>query len=39
MSGLDEIYRIVAFFVLAVLLGVAAWLYQLVQPTPELERE
>jgi uncharacterized membrane protein len=39
MAGLDEIYRIVAFFVLAVLLGVAAWLYQLVQPTADLERE
>lgn len=32
MSGLDQIYRIVAFFVLAVLLGLAAWVYQRVQP-------
>jgi uncharacterized membrane protein len=31
MSGLDQIYRIVAFFVLAVLLGVAAWAYQRLQ--------
>jgi uncharacterized membrane protein len=28
MSELDEIYRIAAFFALAVLLGVAAWAYQ-----------
>ena len=32
MSGLDQIYRIVAFFVLALLLGVAAWAYQRHQP-------
>ncbi len=32
MEGLDEIYRIVAFFVLAVLLGAAAWAYQRNQP-------
>jgi uncharacterized membrane protein len=32
MSGLDQIYRIVAFFVLAILLGFAAWAYQRVQP-------
>ncbi len=31
MSELDEIYRILAFFVLAVLLGVAAWAYQRVR--------
>jgi uncharacterized membrane protein len=37
MAGLDEIYRIVAFFVLAVLLGLAAWVYQRVQPGEELE--
>jgi uncharacterized membrane protein len=37
MAGLDEIYRIVAFFVLAVLLGAAAWVYQRVQPGAELE--
>jgi uncharacterized membrane protein len=37
MAGLDEIYRIVAFFVLAVLLGAAAWIYQRVQPSSELE--
>lgn len=36
MAGLDEIYRIVAFFVLAVLLGAAAWVYQRVQPSEEL---
>jgi uncharacterized membrane protein len=34
MSGLDQIYRIVAFFVLAILLGVAAWAYQRVKPDP-----
>ncbi len=34
MSGLDQIYRIVAFFVLAVLLGIAAWAYQRLQPDP-----
>lgn len=28
MAGLDQIYRIVAFFVLAVFLGLAAWAYQ-----------
>lgn len=28
MAGLDEIYRIVAFLLLAVLLGAAAWAYQ-----------
>lgn len=28
MSDLDEIYRIVAFFVLAIVLGAAAWAYQ-----------
>ena len=37
MAGLDEIYRIVAFFVLAVLLGGAAWVYQRVQPSDELQ--
>ena len=31
MAGLDELYRIVAFFVLAVVLGVAAWAYQRTQ--------
>lgn len=30
MAGLDQIYRIVAFFVLAVFLGIAAWAYQRV---------
>jgi uncharacterized membrane protein len=34
MAGLDEIYRIVAFVVLAVVLGLAAWAYQRVQPEP-----
>ncbi|HEX4150250.1 MAG TPA: DUF2339 domain-containing protein, partial [Pirellulales bacterium] len=37
MSGLDQIYRIVAFFVLALLLGIAAWAYQRVQPEPTVE--
>ena len=37
MAGLDEIYRIVAFFVLAVLLAAAAWVYQRVQPSQEYE--
>jgi uncharacterized membrane protein len=32
MAGLDQIYRIVAFFVLAILLGVATWAYQRRQP-------
>jgi uncharacterized membrane protein len=32
MAELDEIYRIVAFFVLALLLGAAAWAYQRNQP-------
>jgi uncharacterized membrane protein len=32
MSGLDEIYRILAFFVLAILLGVAAAVYQRLRP-------
>jgi uncharacterized membrane protein len=31
MAGLDQIYRIVAFFVLAVFLGVAAWAYQRIR--------
>ncbi|HWB00005.1 MAG TPA: DUF2339 domain-containing protein [Pirellulales bacterium] len=31
MSGLDQLYRIVAFFVLAALLGAAAWAYQRLQ--------
>lgn len=31
MAELDEIYRILAFFVLAVLLGVAAWAYQRIR--------
>ena len=32
MAGLDEIYRILAFLVLAILLGVAAFVYQRVRP-------
>jgi uncharacterized membrane protein len=32
MADLDEIYRIVAFFVVAILLGAAAWAYQRNQP-------
>ncbi|NLY02536.1 MAG: DUF2339 domain-containing protein [Rhodopirellula sp.] len=31
MAELDEIYRILAFFVLAVLLGAAAWAYQRIR--------
>ena len=31
MADLDEIYRIVAFFVLAMLLGISAWAYQRYQ--------
>lgn len=32
MVGLDEMYRIVAFFVLAVFMGLAAWGYQRIAP-------
>jgi len=32
MADLDEIYRIVAFFGLAIVLGIAAWAYQRLQP-------
>ncbi|NUQ61921.1 MAG: DUF2339 domain-containing protein [Pirellulales bacterium] len=35
MAELDEIYRILAFFVLAVLLGAAAWAYQRIRLEPE----
>ena len=28
LAGLDQIYRIIAFFVLAIFLGIAAWAYQ-----------
>jgi uncharacterized membrane protein len=28
MAGLKEIYRILAFFILAILLGLAGWAYQ-----------
>jgi uncharacterized membrane protein len=31
MAGLDQIYRIVAFFVLAIFLGLAAWAYQRIR--------
>jgi len=31
MAGLDQIYRIVAFFVLAIFLGAAAWAYQRIR--------
>jgi len=31
MAGLKEIYRILAFFILAVLLGLAGWAYQRIQ--------
>ena len=38
MAGLKEIYRILAFFILAILLGLAGWAYQRIQvdrPTQE----
>jgi uncharacterized membrane protein len=38
MSGLDEVYRILAFFVLAILLGVAARIYQRLRPEPDQPR-
>jgi uncharacterized membrane protein len=31
MAGLREIYRILAFFILAILLGLAGWAYQRIQ--------
>ncbi len=31
MAGLDQIYRIAAFFVLAIFLGIAAWAYQRIR--------
>ncbi len=31
MAGLKEIYRIMAFFILAILLGLAGWAYQRIQ--------
>jgi uncharacterized membrane protein len=33
LAGLDQLYRIVAFFILAVLLGAAAWAYQRFNPS------
>ncbi len=33
LAGLDQLYRIVAFFVLAMLLGAAAWAYQRFNPS------
>ena len=38
MAELDEIYRIVAFFVLAILLGAAAWAYQRNQSVRSADR-
>ncbi len=38
MSGLSEIYRILAFFILAVFLGVAARVYQRLKPTAVAEQ-
>jgi uncharacterized membrane protein len=35
MAGLDELYRILAFFVLALLLGAAAAVYQRLRPQPQ----
>ena len=32
MAGLREFYRILAFFIVAVLLGLAGWAYQRIQP-------
>lgn len=32
MAGLREFYRILAFFIVAVLLGLAGWVYQRIQP-------
>jgi uncharacterized membrane protein len=32
MAGLQEFYRILAFFIVAILLGAAAWAYQRIQP-------
>ena len=37
MSGLSEIYRILAFFILALFLGVAARVYQRSRPAPDSE--
>jgi uncharacterized membrane protein len=31
MAGLKEFYRILAFFIVAILLGVAGWAYQRIQ--------
>jgi uncharacterized membrane protein len=31
MSGLEEVYRILAFFVVAMVLGLAGWAYQRIQ--------
>jgi len=38
MSGLSEIYRILAFFILAVFLGVAARVYQRLKPATNAEQ-
>lgn len=38
MSGLSEIYRILAFFILAVFLGVAARVYQRLKPSATAEQ-
>ncbi|MDA1056005.1 MAG: DUF2339 domain-containing protein [Planctomycetota bacterium] len=39
MSGLSEIYRILAFFVLAIFLGVAARVYQRAKPAANAETQ
>ena len=36
---LGEFYRILAFFILAILLGAAAWAYQRLQPASRPEGE
>ena len=39
MAELREFYRILAFFILAILLGGAAWAYQRLQPTAKPKGE
>jgi len=39
MAELDEIYRIVAFFILAIFLGLAAWAYQRIRLELQSDRE
>lgn len=37
MAGVDELYRVMAFFVLSVMLGAAAWAYHRFHPERVLE--